>query len=186
MPMAELSFEEGIIELVPDLRAFGRSLTREHARADDLVQDTIVKALSNKDKFKEGTNLRAWLFTILRNTFYSSKRKQKWEVEDVDGVYTDSLSVKPAQDGVLDLADFRKAFETLPHDQRESLMLVGAAGMSYEEAAEICDCAVGTVKSRVNRARARLTDLLGLGTDAPGMTDGTTLAAMIESGRGAA
>ncbi|SOH94743.1 RNA polymerase sigma-70 factor, ECF subfamily [Monaibacterium marinum] len=182
----EIDFEQSIVELVPDLRAFGRSLTREHARADDLVQDTIVKALSNKEKFQAGTNLRAWLFTILRNTFYSSKRKQKWEVEDVDGAYTDSLSVKPAQDGVMDLSDFRKAFETLPSDQRESLMLVGAAGMSYEEAAQICDCAIGTVKSRVNRARARLTDMLGMDQDEAGLTDGTTLAAMVDSGRGAA
>ena len=178
--MADMTFEEGVVNLVPDLRAFGRSLTREHARADDLVQDTIVKALSNKEKFKEGTNLRAWLFTILRNTFYSGKRKQKWEVEDVDGVYTERLSVKPAQDGVMELSDFRKAFETLPPDQRESLMLVGAAGMSYDEAAEICDCAVGTVKSRVNRARARLADMLHMREDEPGLTDGATLAAMVD------
>ncbi|WP_316015074.1 sigma-70 family RNA polymerase sigma factor [Roseobacter sp. HKCCA0434] len=184
--MSNLSFEEGVVELVPDLRAFGRSLTREHARADDLVQDTIVKALSNKDKFKEGTNLRAWLFTILRNTFYSSKRKQKWEVEDVDGAYTDSLSVKPSQDGVMELSDFRRAFDTLPPDQRESLMLVGAAGMSYEEAAAVCECAVGTVKSRVNRARVRLSELLHLDKDEPGLTDGATLAAMVDGGRGAA
>ncbi|RED18579.1 sigma-70 family RNA polymerase sigma factor [Pontivivens insulae] len=179
--MSEMSFEEELVSLVPDLRAFGKSLTRDNARADDLVQDSMVKALSNQDKFQPGTSMRAWMFTILRNTFYSMKRKQKWEVEDVDGAYQDSLSQKPAQDGVMDLADFRRAFDTLPSDQREALMLVGAAGMTYEEAAEICDCAVGTVKSRVNRARGRLTDLLHLNDDEHGRTEGTTLAAMIEA-----
>ncbi len=179
--MADPTFEELVVGLVPDLRAFGRSLTRDHARADDLVQDTIVKALSNRDKFQEGSNMRAWLFTILRNTFYSSKRKQKWEVEDVDGAYTDGLRQKPQQDGIMDLSDFRRAFDTLPPDQREALMLVGAAGMSYEEASVICECAIGTVKSRVNRARSRLTEILGLREDEVGTTDSRTLAAMVEN-----
>ena len=106
--------------------------------------------------------MRAWLFTIQRNAFYSHARKRKWEVEDVDGAHAARLPQKPQQDGALDLADFKAAFAELPEDQREALTLVGAAGFTYDEAAEICGCATGTVKSRVNRARTRLAELLGL------------------------
>lgn len=174
-----------IVEHLPSLRAFARSLTRNPSSADDLVQDTVVKAWSNIDKFQPGTNMRAWLFTILRNTFYSSRRKQKREVADVDGEMAAQLSVKPAHDGRLAMKDFSVAFAQLPDEQREALLLVGASGFSYEEAADMCGCAVGTIKSRANRARKRLTELLHLDEhESLDMTDAVTVA--VVSGRPAA
>ncbi|MCB1364117.1 MAG: RNA polymerase sigma factor [Rhodobacteraceae bacterium] len=168
---------EELVDHLPALRAFALSLTRNGATADDMVQDTLVKAWSNIDKFEPGTNLRAWLFTILRNTFYTSRRKLKREVADVDGTYTAGLSVKPAHDGRLQLNDFRRAFARLPDEQREALLLVGALGFSYEEAAETCNVAVGTIKSRANRGRTQLADLLGLkDNETLDMTDGATMA----------
>ena len=114
------------------------------------------------DSFQPGTNLNAWLFTILRNLFHSEYRKRRREVEDADGVYAARLSTQPEQGARLDLEDFKTALARLPPDQREVLLLVGASGFSYEEAAEICQCAVGTIKSRVNRARTRLAQLLAV------------------------
>ena len=145
-----------------NLRAFAVSLCGDKERADDLVQETLFKAWNHLDSFKEGTNLKAWLFTILRNTYFSERRKRKREVEDADGSYAARLATHPEQHGHMDLQDFRAVLVRLPDDQREALVLVGAAGFSYEEAAEICGCAVGTIKSRVNRARNRLADMLGL------------------------
>jgi RNA polymerase sigma-70 factor (ECF subfamily) len=129
-------------------------------RADDLVQDTLMKAWGAADSFQDGTSLRAWLFTIMRNTFFSQHRKRRREVQDVDGEAAARLVSHPEQFGHLDLADFRSALAELPVDQREVLMLVGASGFSYEEAAEICNCAVGTIKSRLNRARQRLMQMM--------------------------
>lgn len=151
-----------ISEHLPALRAFAISLSGDATLADDLVQDTIVKAWTNIDSFTVGTNMRAWLFTILRNTFFSLKRKRKREVEDSDGVYAGKLCERPAHDGRLDFADFRRAFNQLSAEHREVLILAGASGLSYEEVAEMTGVAIGTVKSRVNRARARLCDILGL------------------------
>jgi RNA polymerase sigma-70 factor, ECF subfamily len=160
--IAPSAFKADLIELLPSLRAFARSLARNPAQADDLVQDTLVKALANVERFEPGTNLRAWLFTILRNHYYSQLRKTKREVEDVEGRFAARLASRPEQDGSVDLEDFKAAFAQLAPDHREVLTLVGASGCSYEEAAQICGCAVGTIKSRVNRARKKLTDLLGL------------------------
>lgn len=166
-----------VVDHLPAMRAFAASLTRNSAAADDLVQDTIVKAWKNFDKFKEGTNLRAWLFTILRNTFYSDLRKKKREVEDVDGVMAGTLSEKPHHDGRLAFSDFEKFFAELPVEQREALVLVGASGMSYEEAAETCGVAIGTIKSRINRGRARLVELMEISDDdSIEMTDQATMA----------
>ena len=172
-----------LVDHLPALRAFALSLTRNGAAADDLVQDTIVKAWTNIEKFQAGTNMRAWLFTILRNTFYSNRRKAKREVPDVDGVFTASLAEKPAHDGRLQLADFRRAFEQLPDEQREALILVGASGFSYEEAAEMCGCAIGTIKSRANRGRGKLAELLFLeeGEELT-MTDNATMAVLASGG----
>jgi RNA polymerase sigma-70 factor (ECF subfamily) len=153
-------FKRDLIAALPKLRAFAVSLIGNPDRADDLVQDTIMKAWAKQDSFEPGTNIKAWLFTILRNEFYSQMRKRGREVQDSDGIFTEQLSVHAAQYGSLDLQDFRKALEKLPDDQREAIILVGASGFSYEEAAEICDCAVGTIKSRVSRARTRLQELL--------------------------
>lgn len=151
---------EEIIDHLKPMRAFALSLTREMATADDLVQDTIVKAWTKFDRFEPGSNLRAWLFVILRNTFYSDLRKRRREVGDPDGVAAARLAEKPAHDGKLDLTDFLRAFEKLPAVQREALSLVGAQGFSYSDAAEVCHCAVGTMKSRVCRGRQNLLDKL--------------------------
>jgi RNA polymerase sigma-70 factor (ECF subfamily) len=176
-----------IITHLAALRAFSLSLTRNGSAADDLVQDTIVKAWSNIDKFTPGTNLRAWLFTILRNTFYSDRRKTKREVSDPDGIMAGKLAVKPAHDGHLAMTDFKVAFDQLTAEQREVLILVGASGFSYEEAADMMGCAVGTVKSRANRARARLAEMLHLDPgDEMEMTDAATMAVLSSPGASAA
>ena len=155
-------FRERLIESIPSLRAFAVSLCANSSRADDLVQETLVKAWANYQSFEAGTNMRAWLFTILRNEFYSQMRKRGREVEDSDGSYAARLAIHPNQHGHMDMADFRVALSQLPDDQREALILVGASGLSYEEAAEICQCAVGTIKSRVSRAWTRLAEILKL------------------------
>lgn len=166
---------EDLTNHIGSLRAFALSLTRNAATADDLVQDTLVKAWTNIDKFETGTNMRAWLFTILRNTFYSLRRKRKREVEDTDGTMGESLATKPDHDGRLALRDFMTAFDQLPDTQREALVLIGAQGLAYEEAAEVCGVAVGTIKSRVGRARTRLAELMHLSEDeALEMTDTVT------------
>jgi RNA polymerase sigma-70 factor (ECF subfamily) len=151
-----------MLAALPALRAFAMSLSGRHDVADDLVQETVMKAWSKQDDFTLGTNMNAWLFTILRNLYYSQMRKRGREVQDVDGVFTAKLGVAPSHDGRMDLADFRRALEALPPDQREAILLIGAAGFSYEEAAAICGCATGTVKSRVSRARTRLQQMLGV------------------------
>lgn len=156
-------FRNDIIAAIPGLRAFGLSLTSKSDRADDLVQETMMKAWKHHESFEPGTNMKAWLYTILRNEFYSQLRKRKREVEDADGVHSSKVAVNPEQEGHLDMADLRIALAKLPEDQREAIILVGASGFSYEEAADICTVAVGTIKSRVNRARARLAVLLQLG-----------------------
>ena len=169
--------KEEIVDHLAALRAFAISLTRNSAVADDMVQDAIVKAWTNIDKFQPGTNMRAWLFTILRNTYYSSCRRAKREVADSEGVLVEALCEKPAHDGRLQMADFRVAFAQLSDEQREVLVLVGANGFSYEEAAEMCGVAIGTIKSRVNRARARLSDLMHVDdSEAIEMTDAHTMA----------
>jgi len=147
---------------IPNLRAFAMSLCGNATRADDLAQETLVKAWDKLALFEEGTNLKAWLFTILRNVFYSEQRKRKREVEDADGSLSANLAVHPEQLGHMDVSDFLIALQQLPSAQREALILVGAEGLSYEEVAEISGCAVGTIKSRVNRARRRLSEILGL------------------------
>ncbi|TGD95499.1 sigma-70 family RNA polymerase sigma factor [Methylobacterium nonmethylotrophicum] len=163
-------FRDGLLQAVPSLRAFALSLTSNPARADDLVQDTLLKGWQHRARFQAGTNLNAWLFTILRNIFYSDHRKRVREVEDQDGSYAARLATAPHQGDRLDVEDLQSALAKLPPDQREALVLVGAEGVSYEEAAAIMGCKVGTVKSRVSRARGRLAELLGydeedLGTD---------------------
>jgi RNA polymerase sigma-70 factor (ECF subfamily) len=173
---APQAFKAELIELLPSLRAFARSLAHNAAQADDLVQDTLVKALANVDRFEPGTNLRAWLFTILRNHYYSQLRKSKREIEDAEGRHAARIAVRPEQDGSVDLEDFKVAFAQLAPDHREVLSLVGASGCSYEEAAQICGCAVGTIKSRVNRARRKLSDLLGLEDEGGAMIPETSVA----------
>lgn len=159
-------FKSDLLSTIPSLRAFAVSLTHNTDKADDLVQETLVKAWDKQSSFQPGTNLKAWLFTILRNEFYSQMRKRGREVQDSEGIMTAKLAVHPSQQGSLDLDDFKAALETLPEDQREAIILIGASGFSYEEAAEICGCAVGTIKSRVSRARTRLADILKVSGEA--------------------
>ena len=156
---------EEMLAVVPRLRAFAISLCGNVDRADDLVQETLTRALANIDAFQPGTNLTAWLFTILRNHFYSEYRKRRREVEDVDGKHSASLKTQPEQIGRVELEEFRTALGKLPDDQREALILVGASGFSYEEAARICGCAVGTIKSRLSRGRAALARHMNIDDD---------------------
>ncbi|HXW26652.1 MAG TPA: sigma-70 family RNA polymerase sigma factor [Xanthobacteraceae bacterium] len=156
------SMREAVLAAVPSLRAFAISLSGNVDRADDLVQETLLRALVNIDSFEPGTNLSAWLFTILRNLFRSEYRKRRREVEDGDGTYAETLKSQPEQEARVEFREFRAALAKLPPDQREALILVGASGFSYEEAAGICGCAVGTIKSRVNRARTRLAELMSI------------------------
>ena len=175
---------ENIVTHIPALRAFAISLTRNHATADDLVQDTIVKAWTKIALFTPGTDLKAWMFTILRNTYFSDRRKRQREVADLDGIHAAKLSEKPAHDGRLAFNEFLVAFHQLSPEHREVLVLVGANGYSYEQAAQMTGVATGTAKSRANRARARLCELLGMTgpEDALVQTDRVTLAVVVQSG----
>jgi RNA polymerase sigma-70 factor (ECF subfamily) len=161
------STRDAILGTVPSLRAFAVSLCGNLDRADDLVQETLTRALANIESFRPGTNMAAWLFTILRNQFRSEYRKRRREVEDAEGTHAQSLQAPPEQMSRVEFEELRQALAKLPDDQREALILVGASGFSYEEAANICGCAVGTIKSRVNRARTHLAQLMAITEDLP-------------------
>ncbi|BBK32975.1 hypothetical protein STHU_36090 [Allostella humosa] len=158
---AAIGIREELIACLPQLRAFARSLAGQRELADDLVQDAIVRALAAQDSFRPGTNFRAWIFTILRNLFFTERRKSRMVVQSIDTMDQDLIPVAASQESTVEFDDFRIALMKLPHDQREALILVGASGMSYEEAAQVSGCAVGTVKSRVSRARKTLVQLTG-------------------------
>jgi len=153
-------FREDLVAAVPMLRGFARSLCGNRDRADDLVQETLAKAIANREKYRDGTNLHAWLVTILRNQYYSEGRRRWREVSDAEGTHAARLTQAPDHDGAMEMREFLAALQALPPDQREALVLVGASGLSYEEAAAVLGTRVGTVKSRVSRARARLEALL--------------------------
>jgi RNA polymerase sigma-70 factor, ECF subfamily len=155
------AFFDGVLLSIPSLRAFAISLTRDADRVEDLVQETVLRAISKQEQFEVGTNLRAWLFTILRNQFCSDRRGSLREVEDVDGSYAEVLISVPDQEDRIMLHDLEIALGKLPQVQREAILLVGAEGLSYEEAAQALGCAVGTVKSPVYRARNGLAELMG-------------------------
>jgi RNA polymerase sigma-70 factor (ECF subfamily) len=156
----EPSERDLMLATVPKLRAFAISLSGNADRADDLVQGTLLRAIANINSYQPGTNMAAWLFTILRNLFRSEYRKRRREVEDADGSYAGSLTSPAGQQSGLELKEVSHALAKLPFVQREALILVGASGFSYGEAATISGTAVGTIKSRVNRARHRLAELL--------------------------
>ena len=177
----DAEFRDQLLAVLPSLRAFAISLTQDSVRADDLVQDTILKAWANAHRFEAGTNLSAWLFTILRNCFYSEYRSRKNDVEDPDGFYMQRLKALPEQTSHLEYEDFRKALSQLRPDQREALILVGAEGLSYDDAAAICGVPVGTIKSRVNRARCRLHELLSVDDEVDIGPDSLTMAALQEA-----
>ncbi len=157
---AALSTRDALLAQIPDLRASAFMLCGNKDRADDLVQDTLLSAWAHRSDFKDGTNMGAWLFTILRNRFRTEFRKSRRWVQDVDGQYAERLTSKPEQEGWSISADLRYALAQLPAPQREAVILVGAAGLSIEEAAAVCGCEAGTIKSRTNRGRARLAELL--------------------------
>ena len=160
--MTDKTPSELLVAEIPYLRAFAISLSGSVNSADDLVQDTLVKAWAKFDSFEPGTNLRAWLITILRNNFFSIYRKNRREVQDSDGIYASQLAVRGGQESWLELNDFRKALDQLAPEHREALVMIGVTELSYEEAAEICGVALGTIKSRVHRARNHLAEILGL------------------------
>lgn len=151
----EKSFSEQLVELRPAIRRFAGNLCGNPSKADDLTQDTMVRALENQDKFKPGTNMRAWLMVMARNLWYSKLRKEKRVVEDPEGALAAKLSTEAGQDAAVDLAAMREALMILTDEQRAIIML-SAEGNSYLEIAEVFGIPVGTVKSKINRARKRL------------------------------
>ena len=153
-------FEEELLAAVPFMRAFGRTLTGDVEQAEDLAQETLLQAWRCRDQFRPGTNLRAWLSTILRNRFYSSQRRRKWRAEYDQEIIERTLVAPDDPSANVELEDVRRALSMLPDFQREALILVGAGGLAYEEVAQIMGCPVGTVKSRVRRARDELQSLL--------------------------
>ncbi len=171
---AASSWRDEVVGLIPALRAFAWSLCHNGSDADDLVQDTLIKAWSNREKFEPGTNVRAWLFSILRNTYYTQIVRRRREVRDETGEYAETLRTPATQDWSVAVHALQAALQKLPPEHREALILVGAAGLSYEEAAEICGCAIGTIKSRVNRARQRLQELLQISGEADFGPDATS------------
>ncbi len=152
------AFAQALEAIIPHLRGYARSLSRSPAQADDLVQDALLRAWSARARFQAGTNFKAWMFVILRNVFLSGLRRRKFEQETTGN--EPEIIAPAAQPGHMELLALRDALAKLAPSRREALMLVGAAGMSYEEAAKVCGCAVGTIKSRVSRARSELQLLL--------------------------
>lgn len=172
-----IEFKQELLPLLPNLRAFARSLCGSSDWADDLVQETILRAWANRQSYQPGSNLKAWLFTILRNYFYNEVRKRRRSIELHNDQAALEVGVAEAQPTNLHLQDLARALEDLSQDQREALVLVSVDGFSYEEAARICACAIGTVKSRVARARRELESKLGgpdVGVSAGGLNTGAT------------
>jgi RNA polymerase sigma-70 factor (ECF subfamily) len=174
------AFKDGLVALIPHLRAFARTLTGDPTAADDLAQDAMVKAWDARNSFKLGTNMKAWTFMILRNQFYSDKRRS-WRQTQLDQEAAErTLVAVDDPSAPLALDELRRALNTLPDEQREALVLVGAGGFAYEEAAAICECAVGTVKSRVSRARRALQAALDSGAySADGRAAGEAFGAIL-------
>ena len=158
---ASTEFKNNLLKAAPALRRFALSLSKDRTTADDLVQDTMLRAWRSQASFTPGTNLEAWTFTIMRNQFYSYRRKQNFEIQDENDVHTVRLVTPPEQGGHLDLQDVRAALDRLAPVMREALVLVGIENLSYEEAAAVMGCQIGTAKSRVWRARTQLVRILG-------------------------
>ncbi|KHS43368.1 MULTISPECIES: sigma-70 family RNA polymerase sigma factor [Novosphingobium] len=155
-----VTFKRELTGVIPHLRAFARGLCGRPDLADDLVQETLLKAWAAQERFEPGTSMRAWTFVILRNAYLTDMRRNRFRA-DYDETVAERILVAPAaQEGPMHLSDMHRALLTLPPERREALLLVGAGGFSYEEAAQICGCAVGTIKSRVGRARAALSQMI--------------------------
>jgi RNA polymerase sigma-70 factor (ECF subfamily) len=164
-------FERELVQLIPQVRAFARTLCGDAAAADDLAQEAVAKAWAARSGYTLGTNMKAWLFMILRNQFYSEKRRS-WRSSHLDPeVAANTLVAVDDPSAPIELDDVRRAVAMLPDEQREALILIGAAGLSYEEVSEIMGVAIGTIKSRVSRARDRIALLLAEGKlDADGQS----------------
>ena len=160
VPLSDAEFKAQLAQVIPHLRAFGRSVSGSRDLADDLVQETLLKAWAARQRFQAGTNMRAWTFIILRNLYLSQMRRSRFRGEWDDLVADRILAAPAGQDKQVELGDMQRALLHLPQPQREALILVGAGGFAYEEAAEICGVAVGTIKSRVARGRVALETLL--------------------------
>jgi RNA polymerase sigma-70 factor (ECF subfamily) len=173
-------FENELLEATPFLRAFARTLCHDPELAEDLAQDALLKAWQHREQFQPGTNLRAWLATILRNRFYSLGRRRKWQADYHQEIIERTLVAPDDAQSIVELEDVRRALAMLPDFQREALILVGAGGMSYEQAAEIAGCPLGTVKSRVRRARDELQNILFRGRLAASERTAAPLAAIVE------
>ncbi|HSM53031.1 MAG TPA: sigma-70 family RNA polymerase sigma factor [Erythrobacter sp.] len=170
-PSEAADFKRELTAVIPHLRAFARGLCGRPDMADDLVQETMLKAWAAQDRFEPGTSMRAWTFVILRNAYLTDMRRNRFRGE-YDETVAERILVAPAgQEDPIHLADLQRALQSLPPERREALLLVGAGGFSYEEAATICGCAVGTIKSRVGRARAALTTMLEDGSIPQRSTD---------------
>ncbi|MGJ4860053.1 sigma-70 family RNA polymerase sigma factor [Labrys sp. KB_33_2] len=159
--MTENTERTDIVKLIPALRAFARTFCQEPTDADDLVQETLLKALANIDQFEPGTRLKSWLFTIMRNSYCTKAKKRSREVLRGDDTLFDSAVPSGEQEWNVRMGEVGRAFQNLPDKYKEIIALIVILGESYENAAQICGCAVGTVKSRLNRARARLTFEMG-------------------------
>jgi RNA polymerase sigma-70 factor (ECF subfamily) len=159
-PDERAAFKRELTEVVPHLRAFARGLCGRPDMADDLVQETLLKAWAAQDRFEPGTSMRAWTFVILRNAYLTDMRRNRFRGEYDETVAERILTAPAGQEHPIHLSDIHRALLTLPPERREALLLVGAGGFSYEEAAQICGCAVGTIKSRVGRARAALAAMI--------------------------
>jgi RNA polymerase sigma-70 factor (ECF subfamily) len=150
--------KDDVVALLPDLRAFARFMCREREAADDLVQNTILQALDKQGQFEAGTNVKAWLFTIMRNRFYSDLRAQRRRPAPIDETTAAPLAAVDNPEATLELKELTSALWKLSPESREALILIGAGGFSYEEAAKLCGCAIGTLKARVSRARKHLAE----------------------------
>ena len=183
VPLPDDEFKEQLGQVIPHLRAFGRSLSGSRDLADDLVQETLLKAWAARKRFQAGTNMRAWTFIILRNLFLSQMRRARFKGEWDELTASKLLAAPASQDRHVELGDMQRALMHLPQPQREALILVGASGFSYEEAAKICECAVGTIKSRVNRARTRLANELSIEGPSDLAPDATVRAVVADKSR---
>src|SRR5262249_44295456 len=159
--ITEASSLDAMVAAIPSLRAFAISLSHNGDQAEDLVQESLLRGIANIKSFNPGTNMLAWLFTILRNEFYSECRRRRRRPESIDG-NVDGLASKPTQVAQAGHHELCAALTRLPPEQRRALILIGASGLSYDQAAKMCGCPTGTMKSRVNRARAQLAQLLSI------------------------
>jgi RNA polymerase sigma-70 factor (ECF subfamily) len=176
----DAAFRRELVAMIPHLRAFARTLCGDATAADDLAQEAMMKAWDARESFEMGTNMKAWTFMILRNQFYSEKRRSWRQIQLDQEAAERTLVAVDDPEAPVALDELRQGLGMLPLEQREALILVGAGGFAYEEAAAICDCAVGTVKSRVSRARRALQGILESGSyDRDGASAGEAMASIL-------